>query len=119
MSFHNLCVSWDEKACDAKNVKFQKKGDFYVVTGSVTNRLDCTLPQLRININFLDARGKKINVGVLGRKFNGLGANGDVLHFSDRALIPGENYPFKLEGLWEPALETVHSIKVAVRPQAK
>jgi len=118
MHSQNICATWDEDACSITDVNLEKKGDYFVVTGNAqaSTALKCTLPQLRLNVAFLDKNGKKLKIGVLGEKYNDFSVNGDTLHISDRALSPGEATPFKLEGLWD---ERINSVQVTVRPCLK
>ncbi|MBN2378364.1 hypothetical protein JXM67_00980 [candidate division WOR-3 bacterium] len=110
-----LCESWDRDACNVSDVKFEKAGDYFVLTGTARARgdLGCVLPQLRLDVSFFDKDGNKLNLGILKDRYNLMNIDGDTIHLADRALEPGEEFPFKLEGLWD---KRMHRVEVSTKP---
>ncbi len=97
-----MCINWDEDACRIDDVLLQRLGDFFKVTGKVTNRLKCTLPHLQLRLGIYNLRGKKIME--------------DIFHITDRQLKPNESCLFKMEGEWKRGMKRV---KVSVFPCKK
>ncbi|MCK4594707.1 hypothetical protein KAU45_09405 [bacterium] len=75
------------------NIKVE--GDFFVVTGTATNRINCTLPHLRLPMmmHYKDPDHPPMRQ--------------DIFHITDRALEPGESRRFKIEGEYSDGMDYV------------
>ncbi len=114
-----ICENWDENVCEIKidkGDKPEKQGNFFRVSGSVRNAHadNCNLPHLRLDVSFLDNKGKPLDVGVLGEEVENPNLRGNVIHVSDRAVSPDETTSFKFEGIWNDKIEKV---EVKTRPK--
>ena len=92
-----FCDEWRADDCDIKidppNIRVE--GDFFIVTGTATNRMNCTLPhlQLRMMMHYKDPGHPPMRQ--------------DIFHITDRALEPGESRRFKIEGEYEDEMDYV------------
>jgi hypothetical protein len=98
-----LCDQWNADACDITidppNLK--RVGDFFIVTGTATNKINCTLPHvmLRLMMHYKDPEREPMLQ--------------DTFHVTDCALQPGESFKFKIEGEYEDEMDYV---SIDVRP---
>lgn len=118
---HPICENWDSDACEIKldnGDKPEKLGKYFRISGTAKNvhEQNCKLPHLRLDVEFLDAKGKSLELGVLGEEVDDPNAYGCIIHVSDRAVSPGETAKFKLEGLWN---DKIKKVNVKTRPKVE
>jgi hypothetical protein len=94
-----ICTRWDENACRIEDVRLERLGDFFRVTGKAINLLECKLPHLMLKLEVLDAKARQVVE--------------DIFHITDRRLDPEEEALFKLEGEWRRGMA---SARVRVQP---
>lgn len=94
-----IAQDWDTRACRIEGLSLKKDGDFFIVSGSVTNLTGKILPHLQLRLAILDKQGR-----VMLR---------DDFHLTDHMLAPGSSAPFRLEGEWR---EGMCKVQVVVCP---